>query len=313
MLFIYTTAIVLFIIRRRWVVIWIFIEINSIILVSIIQKNKEEIEARLIYFITQGLRSIIIIYSVMTESLKNDQNIPHLLISLAIIFKLAAFPLMSWILLVGRNLNKIPFILVLVPQKLIPFIIILLLIRGAISFYYYSVIFSLLIGSIIRIGQVNLKILILGSGITHTGWFICCVLFSNPLWLLYFTLYRFFIVVLIIDIKTNISQNATKHFKIKNKELILFLTLIGIPPLILFLPKIIIITLTVNIRIFTILVVIIIRSVLDFFTYFRISHIFFIHKRFEVYWKHYSKKINKTTQILIIIRTIRLAIIIILK
>lgn len=230
-----------------WFRIWLWLEINLISFISINLNYKFylSIESSLIYFIIQTIASTMIIFSILISILFNKFNS---ILFLSLLIKIRISPFHYWLLIIIESINWNNILILLTWQKLGPIVIFLnlnLSIKIFIPFFFYSI----TIGSIIGIKYISLKKIIAFSSINQLGWLILSLLIINKIWKIYFIIY-FIIIFIIIKLFNIINLNYIYqifNLKFKNKIFIVsfiiinLISLMGIPPLLGFLPKLLII------------------------------------------------------------------------
>lgn len=206
--------------------IWVFIETTVFFTIPIIansSRSRYNTESLIIYFIYQAVARILIIAGII-ENL-GDYN--SLLIMIGILVKLGVFPFHVWVLPVLRGCSLQIFFLLLVPIKL-P---IYLLSENFIRVLIVPVIISIIVGIILAINQSSLLKVIAARRISSTGVLLFCL--NVDVFNYYFIGYSISILILLYRLSSS------------NRILLFFgvLSLLGLPLLPLFIPKL---TLLVN-------------------------------------------------------------------
>lgn len=239
----------LFIISSNsWFSIWLWLEINliSFIALNLNYRFYLSIESSLIYFIIQSIASSIIIFSILISIFYKNLNF---ILFISLILKIRIAPFHYWLLIIVERINWINILILLTWQKLGPIIILLNLNLSINIIYTYIIIYSIIIGSLIGIKYISLKKIISFSSINQLRWLILSLILINKIWKIYFIIYFLILLTIILLLnKLNLNfiyQIFNLNFK-NNIFIISFLiinliSLIGIPPLIGFLPKLLII------------------------------------------------------------------------
>lgn len=270
---------------------WIGLEINIISFIPLIvnKSNKSRSEAAIIYFLTQRVRSIIIIIIVLMivcEYLINYKfNIRVIIISLLI--KLGAAPFHIWIPKIISNIEWRKCCLLITWQKIAPLYIISNLNINTII--YLSIILSIIIGRIGGLNQTSLRKIIAYSSINHLGW-ILSINKSINLWISYLIIYSIIILRLcyiFYNYKLNFI-NQISRININNREkfrlFIIILRIGGLPPFIGFLPKWITIQRLFNENEFLIIFIIIIFRLVTLIYYLRVITNIFLSFNISIKW-----------------------------
>jgi len=208
-------------------------------------------------------RSLFLLRRLIINILFINIYIPEV-ISLALLTKLGLFPIYFWFPDVREGISWIRFTILRTWQKLIPFYLLRNLIRNII---YISIFFSSWIGCLGIINLTSIRKLLAYSSINNIAW----ILFSLPIlrinWVLFFTIYSMIIIFIIFICKNNNYSSLAQiinnlNFNTKQRILFTLLSLGGIPPLLGFIPKWLIINNTPE----TILILVIILVITSLFS-----------------------------------------------
>lgn len=273
---------------NSWISSWLGLEINLIAFISLILNNKKilSIESSLIYFLTQAIASSILLYAIifyiMNIKLQNFiiNNFNNLII-IALIIKIGAAPTHFWIPLVIRGLSWINNYILITWQKIAP--IILLIYCANKNLFIIFILISTIIGSIIGFNQTSVKKIIAYSSINYNSWILVSIQINLTLWKLFIRFYFYlsgcliiiFHLINILIVNQFFSINK-KNFKINIVLIINILSIGGLPPIIGFFPKIIVI---INIIIFKkslIIIIILSFNLITLFYYLRITYSTFL-------------------------------------
>lgn len=226
---------------------------------------------------TQVLGSSVLLFSLnFNYEIRNiNRWISSLfLFQTALIIKIGAAPLHFWFPEVVEGLRWFSCSLLLTWQKLAPIVITLIIINIS-SLIYISIISSSIIGRVIGINQNSIRKILAYSSINHTAWILVAIA-HRKLWTIYFLIYCLinlrltFVIWKINCFKINqlsiLSMNPIK----KLSMVIIFLSLAGLPPLIGFLPKWILIYWIRNNQEIFLITILIITTLIIIYVYFRI-------------------------------------------
>lgn len=292
----------------RWLNAWIGLEINLISVIPIIlRKNNYRFTSSSIkYFLVQAIASIFIIfifvlnykiYIVETINLNNE----ILIISLAI--KSGVPPLHFWLPQVVESCNIIQNILILSWQKIAP----LTLFSYVVSEIVFLLIFiRSLIGRIGGFNQNSLKKILVYSSIAHISWILFSIILSKRIWVSYFIIYNIrliFLCILMEKIRViKISDLSGTKIKSNTKYIfiITILSMAGIPPFLGFFGKIlVIINIVFRVKMFLMLSVILLASLISLYFYLKVSMSAFMISEKKIFFK--KNFIEKSNIVLIII------------
>lgn len=281
--------------------IWLALECQSFSLILLLfYSNKTliiNIEAILKYFFVSAISSVIILLGIFNlticiESIVINPNLfwgssinPWFLIIIPLAFKLALAPIHIWVPEVYQGLSFIGIILISIIPKW-TLIIVLIKLPLFNLFFILIGIFSIVIGSIGGLNQIEFKPLIGYSGISHLGFVIISLSnsFYSGITISYFYLITYLITTLGVLIILYKSYNKsliiqwTNFISFNKLNTFIFITLIlswlGFPPLAGFLAKwVIILNLYKADNLLIIIIIIILSIMLSSFYYLRLIKI----------------------------------------
>nr|YP_009500714.1 NADH dehydrogenase subunit 2 [Homotoma ficus]AWU48935.1 NADH dehydrogenase subunit 2 [Homotoma ficus] len=229
-----------------WMMMWMSMEINMMmfIFLILIKKNMFSTESSMKYFLIQCSGSLIFLLSLSSNLIYFYEwpLIQALVPPIALMLKSGIAPLHSWMPEIIKNINPFSFFLFLTLQK-IPLLMILFSFWSKMTIWI-SVI-NIVIGSLTGIIQSSMIKMLISSSISNTGWMMLSLLKSNLLFLFQFFIYTILIFTLIKMMNTEkvkwmIQINSSNLFK-KMIISMNMLSMSGMPPLLGFMPKWIII------------------------------------------------------------------------
>ena len=237
---------------------WARLEINTIAFIPIIlDPNKPEaVRATIKYFFIQAYASIIFLIGPLLTTL------PEFTIFVAILIKLGISPFHNWYPAVISRLNWSAALFLSTWQKIAPLWI---LTENTNNFSLIPVLAALnaLVGGLGGLIQTEIRPLLAFSSIGHMGWLGYALPHSNPITLFYFLSYTIHLIILMnfiylanIDTPKDLSSST---FITGSNKIILALTLLslgGLPPLFGFIPKLIILLISLPLSILPIFLII---------------------------------------------------------
>nr|YP_010264219.1 NADH dehydrogenase subunit 2 [Ophrygonius sp.]UFK32136.1 NADH dehydrogenase subunit 2 [Ophrygonius sp.]UIN24731.1 NADH dehydrogenase subunit 2 [Ophrygonius sp.] len=232
-------SIMIMISSYSWFTMWIMMEVNLLIMISIISMNSPySTESAIKYFIVQCSASLIFLMGIIL--LMNNFMMFNYMIFMSLMLKMSAAPFHFWFPEIIETLKWPPSIMLMTIQKISPLIITTYLPMSMNSIIIFSLI-SILMGSMQGILQTSFKKILTFSSITHTGWMIITINLSMNIWTIYFIFYSLSLMsIVLIMIYYNIS-NLMNITSIPSLMFITFvkmmITMSGIPPFIMFLVK----------------------------------------------------------------------------
>lgn len=238
-------------------------------------KENIEIENSIKYFLIQRWASVIFLIRFFFFYMINNNF--YMLINLRLFMKLGVSPFHSWFIAILKTSSLITLFMLSTVQKIIPLVIIFNIKLN--NFLIFIVIFLTLIFIIILLPRtININKVLAISSINNIIWLIISVLFSIKIIFLFMVIYMYLVIGFIniysfynINIFTQINSII---FFDKFFLVIVFISLGGMPPILGFLRKIIILKIMLNNFIsLAIVFMIVISSVL--LLYFYLSRIYF--------------------------------------
>lgn len=222
------------------------------------------------YFLIQSFARLIFLFSIITRKYFFINELWSRISTLSIRIKLGICPTHFWFPQVIEGLRWAKVFILSTWQKIIPFYILRFTKTNII---YFFIIISAIIRSISLINISSLRKILAFSRISHLAWISLSLFSTNSNWILYLTIYR---IILLrgthLFITHKISNIGQLQFSIPNSMklyyLLFLLSLRGIPPLLGFLPKWLILT-NLNPRIYLLAFFLISRSLLNCFFYLR--------------------------------------------
>lgn len=285
----FTCRFILFFSSSRWFSIWVSIELNTIIFICFLfNNNKQKIERVLNYFIVQRVSSLFLLYRFIRGELW-AMNItrPRLLIIITLCLKVGGAPFHRWFIPIALAISdKILLWIVLTIQKIIPLILLTLNRRKINWILIIFVTLCVILGRSLNIAQASIKIIIILSRLSNMGWLLIRSLkkinMEN-----YLLIYTVIVAILIGFMPRTIKTQITKK---QTTTIMLSMAILGrVPPLIGFLPKLIISITLIEKEIFTLLAIILRISTLDIFVYSRIRFLSAIRAKTSLFWESFKK------------------------
>nr|WRW55950.1 NADH dehydrogenase subunit 2 [Pseudocuneopsis yangshuoensis] len=232
----------------NWLMTWMGLEINMLgyIPLMFMKENSSESEAAVKYLIPQSLGSTIFIVSAITSAYFNNLQI---LLLIAMCLKLGVAPLHFWFPPVMASLQLMPAFILLTWQKIAPILAIssfsLLLVETVMPIAMISALW----GGIGGLNQTDIRSLLTYSSIGHTGWMLASINSNYMILIAYLTAY----ILINGSIYAFLTKEHTKSYKqlFSSKEsmksfilAITILSLGGLPPLVGFIMKLLVLIFT---------------------------------------------------------------------
>lgn len=276
----------------HWLGIWAGLEINLIAFIPILvyRKGITRRESAVKYFIAQAIGSAFLILGRLIgfrprfswnfiDFSAHSYSISLLIVNLALILKIGAFPLHYWLPSVIAGLQWMSCLILVTWQKVAPVFLMISFFEVRYIFWFALLIRlvgagSRIVGGAGGIGQTQVRVLLAYSSIGHLGWIIFSIVFRRIAAKIYFFIYvlisvGIFLNLWILDAKNIISvKSFNQGFNINIVNiLVLLISLAGLPPLLGFVSKIIVIIRCVNYNFIFILRFLILGSLISLFYY----------------------------------------------
>nr|QTC08201.1 NADH dehydrogenase subunit 2 [Parachauliodes yanbaru] len=290
---------------NSWLGAWMGLEINLLSFIPLMSnlKNILSNESALKYFLVQALASSILLFSVILSFknfsyiMLNPEFFNQLMINSALLLKMGAAPFHFWFPSVMENLNWLNCLILMSWQKLAPLMLISYCLNS--TFIYFITLTSLMVGAIGGFNQLNLRSLMAYSSISHLGWMLISMVYSETLWIMYYLLYvilssimvLFFLNYSLFHLNQIYSMNFNPY--IKFMMLTNMLSLGGLPPFLGFLPKLLVINLLAKFKMFLMIFFMVMLTLITLFYYIRITYTAFLLMYPSLNWfKNNYKNIN---------------------
>nr|YP_010127209.1 NADH dehydrogenase subunit 2 [Brevicoryne brassicae]QPO84593.1 NADH dehydrogenase subunit 2 [Brevicoryne brassicae]UGY85922.1 NADH dehydrogenase subunit 2 [Brevicoryne brassicae] len=280
----------------NWLSMWMGLELNlfSIIPILNFKSSIYSIEATMKYFLIQAFASIILLIFLINKNLLfMDSN--NLLIMLPLLMKLSLMPFHLWLPSMLEGLNWFSCLLMMTWQKISPLIMISYL---NIDKNMIFLITLMSLNSIFGLNQNSLRKILAMSSINNTTWMLFAILMNEKLWMNYFLIYsilNFLIIKLLNDYNINyINQMKffNLNFFLKLNLLMLIFSIMGLPPMLGFLMKWMLIkNLMYNNMYFTMMMLIVL-TILNLLFYIKMTYFLLFNFNLMNKWYLQLKKNN---------------------
>nr|YP_009710446.1 NADH dehydrogenase subunit 2 [Pontia callidice]QFZ96402.1 NADH dehydrogenase subunit 2 [Pontia callidice] len=279
---------------NSWLGCWVGLEINLLSFIPLISntKNLLNTEAALKYFLTQSIASINFLFSILFKMIlfKNFEmdNFLSIMINSSLLMKMGSAPFYFWFPNIMEGLSWMNCFILMTWQKISPMILLSYYMNN--NFIMIIMILNVLIGAFSGFNQTSIRKLMAFSSINNLGWLMASLMISENIWLLYFTLYSFFNMILcfLFSMLNIFFINQIMNFNlisfVKISLLINFFSLGGLPPFLGFFPKWIIINFLMNKYMYIITFLFIMSSLIMLFFYIRIIYLSFLLNFFKLKW-----------------------------
>nr|AUW38603.1 NADH dehydrogenase subunit 2 [Sphaerocoris annulus] len=299
---------------NNWISMWMGLEINMMAFIPMVSsKNKSSSEVMMIYLLVQSISSMMLMFSIIMLNLSASVFESMMMISLLI--KLGAAPFHMWLPEIISKMNWTSSFILMTWQKLAPMMMI-----NNLSFnnkiMYLSIIASVIVGAVGGLNQLSLRKMLGYSSINHLGWMLSLSKIKNN-WMMYMIIYVIMMLMLcwmfnqynMIHISQVNNMNLTMTEK--TSYFIAMLSLGGLPPFLGFLPKWMVIQTLIMDKLFIMMIIMVMCSLLSLFYYMRTMTKMMI--TFSTMNKWVIMKSNKTLINMIMIINMSLPVILIMN
>uniref|UniRef100_UPI0031F3F0B0 NADH dehydrogenase subunit 2 n=1 Tax=Pyrgodera armata TaxID=1964324 RepID=UPI0031F3F0B0 len=282
---------------NSWMGIWMGLEINLLSIIPMFTNNKNMTvnESAIKYFMIQAMASTMLLISILLIKMKyttwwEKENIPSMMIMSSMMMKMGAAPFHFWLPEVMSSLSWMNCLILLTWQKIAPMTTLSYCIKIN-NFTIMTILASIIIGAISGLNQTSLRQIMAYSSISHMGWMISSMIVSENMWELYFYIYIILNLVVIMIFwsmklyflnQVYLSENL--KIEIKFMMMISMLSLGGLPPMLGFLPKWIIIQSLINNKMTTLVLIMVMFTTITLYYYMRISFSAIIMSHMETSW-----------------------------
>ena len=265
----------------HWIYLWMGLELNLLSFVPLLRRslNYQESEAAVKYFLVQSLGRILLLLGILSINyfplVIQYYSVRKYILLGGLLIKIGVAPFHFWFPQVISMISWPLCIILTTWQKIVPLFIIISIINiNDLIFISFVVIIRALVGGFGGLNQTYIRSLLAYSRIGHIAWILRCIIFSLRIIWLYYIIYCF-ITLRIIFIIIIINQfSSISSFIIKNIPFILILTFIvlllslgGLPPLLGFVPKLMVITNLIGVISIGLIFILILGSLINLYYY----------------------------------------------
>nr|WEU79003.1 NADH dehydrogenase subunit 2 [Physella acuta]WEU79016.1 NADH dehydrogenase subunit 2 [Physella acuta]WEU79029.1 NADH dehydrogenase subunit 2 [Physella acuta]WEU79042.1 NADH dehydrogenase subunit 2 [Physella acuta]WEU79055.1 NADH dehydrogenase subunit 2 [Physella acuta] len=253
------------IMSTSWLFVWLMMELSLLTIMPLMVNYSKYLslscEVTMKYFIIQSISSMwVMLGGYMVWDLTTGPSVFMLVFLIGLMFKLGLFPGHFWVIQVVSGLKKLPLIFVLSIMKVAPlFLIVTLMDNAKQSWLIFVGVTSIVVGGLLGIIQSTVRGVLGSSSISHSGWMIITILMNTfiPYFLAYFGTLTMFLLV------------WGKENYLSSMMMISFS---GLPPFLLFYPKVLVFSMLVEYSMWAIIVCLVFMSVMSLYFYLKSSY-----------------------------------------
>nr|YP_009754529.1 NADH dehydrogenase subunit 2 [Myrmus lateralis]QIN90637.1 NADH dehydrogenase subunit 2 [Myrmus lateralis] len=298
-LFIMMLSTMITISSMNWLGMWVGLEINLMTYIPFISKskNKASSKAMMIYFLTQSIGSILMLFSILMNfmlymSPLYIENLITMMVMVSVLIKLGAAPFHLWLPEMMSNLNWTECMILMTWQKLAPLTILNNLISNNL-FTYLVIILSATFGAVGGLNQASLRKILGYSSINHVSWMMMFMSMSL-MWYKYLLIYWILVVMICLFFNSKnsffINQINSMSYSLMEKYmyLMLMLSLGGLPPFLGFLPKWMVIQSMIQSNLYLLMLLLLLMSLITLFYYMRLMSPLILNYSMINKWNNYD-------------------------
>uniref|UniRef100_E1ABS4 NADH-ubiquinone oxidoreductase chain 2 n=1 Tax=Mekongiana xiangchengensis TaxID=868576 RepID=E1ABS4_9ORTH len=283
---------------NSWFGVWMGLEkdLLSFIPLMVNEKNMMINESSMKYFILQVMAPTMLLFSILMILMKipvgweKEEMMPSMMISSSLLIKTGAAPFQFWFPEVMKPSSWINCLIVMTWQKIALMMVMSYCIENPQFISSFSIL-SIFIGAIGGLNQTSLRQIMVYSSISHLGWLIGSMMVSETLWELYFTIYSTLssIMILLFNqsnlfIINQMFMLSSYSMEYKFIMILSMMSLGGLPPFLGFLPKWLIIQLTVENSMTLMISTMVILTAINFYYYMQMKFSSIILNNKETPW-----------------------------
>nr|YP_010721495.1 NADH dehydrogenase subunit 2 [Hilethera xinjiangensis]WDS74912.1 NADH dehydrogenase subunit 2 [Hilethera xinjiangensis] len=301
---------------NSWMGVWMGLEINLLSIIPMLTNSKNMMinESAIKYFIIQAMASTMLLISILLIQMKyvmwwEKENVSSMMISSSMMIKMGAAPFHFWLPEVMGSSSWMNCLILLTWQKIAPMMVLSYCILIS-NFTFTVVMLSIIIGAMGGLNQTSLRQIMAYSSISHLGWMISSMVISENMWESYFFIYLLLNTVVVITFSSmklfflnQIYLSGNLKTEIKFMIMLSLLSLGGLPPMLGFLPKWIVILTLIDNNMTTMMFLMLMFTTITLYYYMRISFSAIIMSHTETSWTTETKN-NKSKMILPMLTTI---------
>nr|QPN55215.1 NADH dehydrogenase subunit 2 [Boiga siamensis] len=274
----------------HWLMAWTCLEINTLSMIPMISKpnHPRATEAATKYYLIQTMASTTMLFATTMNALNTSnweitstmEPMTTTIITLALLMKMAAAPFHFWLPEVSQGTTTLTTLTILTWQKIAPLsILVITYNKTNTTLILLSAILSISIGGLGTLNQTQLRKLMAFSSIAHTGWILATLTTAPNISMLTFMVYITTTtpVLLLMNMTTTmtIKDLGTLWTSSPHTMTVLSMTMLslgGLPPLLGFMPKWLILNNLTSINMITEATLMALTSLLSLYAYMRLMY-----------------------------------------
>nr|ARW70222.1 NADH dehydrogenase subunit 2 [Schlechtendalia peitan] len=286
----------------NWLSMWMGLELNLFTIIPILNFKMSiySIESTMKYFLIQAFASIILLMFLINKSLFFMIQI-NMLMLIPLLMKLSLMPFHLWLPSMIEGLNWMSCLLLMTWQKIAPMIMISYLNFNKTMIFIIAMIS---LNNMFGMNQNSIRKILAMSSINNSSWMLIAIITNEFLWLNYFMIYSI-LNMMIIYILWNYKINYINQLKFFNfnfffklNMLMLIFSIMGLPPMLGFLMKWMLIKTLIYNQMIIILILLITLTILNLYFYLKLTYFMLFNFNLFNKWFIQNKKSNNFNIIL---------------
>nr|YP_009408785.1 NADH dehydrogenase subunit 2 [Eurycea cirrigera]AAZ15911.1 NADH dehydrogenase subunit 2 [Eurycea cirrigera]AAZ15912.1 NADH dehydrogenase subunit 2 [Eurycea cirrigera]AAZ15913.1 NADH dehydrogenase subunit 2 [Eurycea cirrigera]AAZ15915.1 NADH dehydrogenase subunit 2 [Eurycea cirrigera]AAZ15916.1 NADH dehydrogenase subunit 2 [Eurycea cirrigera] len=275
---------------NHWFLAWVGLELNTLAMIPLMSKthHPRATEAATKYFLMQAAASALLLFATTLNAwytgewtISCMQNIiPTLMLTIALMIKLAVAPFHLWLPDVIQGLDLMTCLILLTWQKLAPMTLLIQIGPELNTMLLISFgVLSIILGGWGGLNQPQIRKIMAYSSIAHLGWMTVVLVFSPQLTTLNLMLYlmmtaaMFFMLLNLMSTSINkMAISWMKYASLTPAMMIILMSLGGLPPTSGFMPKWLILEELMKQNMTFIAIIMSLSALLSLFFYLRLSY-----------------------------------------
>nr|YP_010944737.1 NADH dehydrogenase subunit 2 [Liocranchia reinhardtii]WMC20835.1 NADH dehydrogenase subunit 2 [Liocranchia reinhardtii] len=267
----------------HWLSMWMGLELNLMGFLPLINiKGKMlEAEASMKYFIIQSMSSgtllmssiLMYYYNLSWYSMFSNTFI-SIIVTLSLIMKLGAAPMHFWLPSITKQMSWNILFIMLTWQKIAPLFMLSLMNSNMNTILVFSMM-STIMGSLMALNQTNIQLIMTYSSISHLGWMLSMITINSSLTLIYLMNYIIVSIPLFYILSKYLGNHLFMFSQKGNLSNIITISLIlslgGLPPLLGFMSKLIIIISLVEMKFMMLTLLMFLGTLISLYFYLNMS------------------------------------------
>nr|YP_009306436.1 NADH dehydrogenase subunit 2 [Ricania speculum]AOP19357.1 NADH dehydrogenase subunit 2 [Ricania speculum] len=218
---------------------WMMMEINLMAFLPILTKSKSMKDQPMKYFIIQSLASSMMLMSMLMNSMTESPLSASIMLMSSLLMKMGLIPFHMWVPMIMKTMTWENCLIIMTIQKIIPTMLVSQL--TSLKLMMLPICASMIFAPVMAIKQLSLKTIMAYSSISNSPWMIMALVNSKSLFLMFFSVYTlvsFLITKKFKEMNMIFMNQMNSKTKKKSMSIIInILSMSGMPPMMGFFPK----------------------------------------------------------------------------